>query len=450
MKKGNKITVVTIILTITLIILISIFGLYVKDEYRMKNILPEYNKGMEFGKTILLQYEVDNSIEKQVYDKEGHLVTTEIEEGKEAEYTTVEVPANTQENLTEENYKKTKNVLEKRLDALDINQYNIRLNEETGKLSLEIAKSLENEEKLQYLFEKGGFSVVDSETEEVLISNNMVEKASVVYSSEITETVVYVQVELNEEGKNKLKEISQTYVKLQNQTNDTDEQEKKVNVFVSDSNYFGEAFAFEQVMETGILYLPVGASSNQEEIEEYTKKAEGLKIILGKDSLPIKYSVSTEVVKPVIDKGVISAGLYVALAIITIMIAFFIIKFKAFGLLGALLEGGFVAILLLLVRYTNVVLTIEGFAGIILVSIINYVATYKLLKTYKTNGSETSKTTESLKQIIFTIIPLLLVSIVFIFINGANIASFGMALLWGTLLIGVYNVTITNTILKLI
>lgn len=458
MKKESGVKIITVILLIALITIISIFGIYVKDEYRMKNLLPKYKLGMEFNKTLLLEYKVDDSIETEKYDQEGNLVTEEketeeielemieTEEKTEEEYNIVEIPANSPEVLTRENYLKTKKILENRLSTLGINQYNIRLNEKTGKLSLEIESTLENEKNMQYIIQKGGFTIVDAETEEVLIANEMVQDTSVVYGSELTETIVYVKVDLDENGKNKLKEISQKYTPGKTLEDGTTTEDKKVNIMVADTNYFGEGIDFEEVMETGTIYLPVGVSSNQEEVKEYSKAAQGLKIILGNDTLPIKYNVSAEIVEPNINNKMMTAFLYVALTIITILIAIFIIKFKTMGLLGILLETGYVSILLLLVRYTNVVLTVEGIAGIVLISVINFVVTFKLLRAY----NQKLDINKEFKKFIFTLVPILIVSVVFVFINMANIASFGTTLLWGTLLIGIYNILITNTIFKLI
>ena len=408
MKKESVVKMITIILSIALITIISIFGIYVKDEHRMKNLLPEYKLGMKFNKTLLIDYKVNDSIKTEKYDKEGNLVTEEGHEEheqqelepeifEEEEYTVVEIPTNSPEILTRENYLKTKKILENRLNILGINQYNIRLNETTGKLSLEVEDTQENEKNIQYIIEKGGFSVTDAETEEILITNEMVKETSVVYSSEITETIVYVKVDLNEEGKNKLKEISQKYTPEKTLEDGTTTESKKVNIMVSDSNYFGEGIDFEEVMETGTIYLPVGASSDQEEVKEYTKAAQGLNIILGKDTLPIIYDVSAEIVEPSINNKMMTAYLYVSLVIIAILMSIFIIRFRTMGLLGILLETGYVSILLLLVRYTNVVLTIEGIGGIILISIINFVVTFKLLRVYKQN-SDINKVNNEFKK----------------------------------------------------
>jgi len=460
-KKESGIKIITIIISIALISIISIFGIYVKDEYRMRNVLPEYKLGMEFNKILLLEYKVDDSVETKKYNQEGNLVTeeketeeielemVEIEEDAEEEYNIVEIPANAPERLTRENYLKTKKILENRLNTLGINQYNIRLNETTGKISLEIEDTMENEKNMQYIIQKGGFSIIDAETEEVLITNEMVKDTSVVYGSELTETMVYVKVDLDENGKNKLKEISQKYIPEKTLEDGTTTGGKKVNIMVSDSNYFGEGIDFEEVMETGTIYLPVGVSSNQEEVKEYSKSAQGLKVVLGKDTLPIIYNVSAEIIEPNINNKMMTAFLYVSLTIITILIAIFIIKFKTMGLLGILLQTGYVSILLLLVRYANVVLTLEGMAGIVLISIINFVVTFKLLRAYNKN-LDMSKIKNEVRKVISTLVPILIVSVVFVFINMANIASFGMTLLWGALLIGIYNILITNTIFKLI
>lgn len=451
MKKGNKLTIITIILTITLIVLISIFGIYVKDEHTMKNILPEYKMGMEFNDTIVLEYTVDKTVEKEIYDSEGKLITPEegVEYKEEDGYTIKENPVNVPEIINTDNFIKTKKIIENRLNKLGINQYNIRLDENTGKMSVEIMDTEENEKDLQYLVDRGTFAITDDETGQVLISKNQIKETSVVYNSALTETIVYVKVDFNEEGRTKLEEISKTYTKGITQEDGTITEDKKVNVIISNTNYFGEAFAFEEVMSTGTIYLPVGTSANSEQIKQYTETAEGLSLILGNDSIPILYNVTAEVVEPYMNTQDLAIYLYVALFIITVLIFILLIRYNVMGFLAVLLQAGFVSTLLLLIRFTNVVLTIEGIFGIIAIAMINYIITCRLLETYNTTNNDKNKIKEEFKKIIFTLIPLLIFAVVFILINVANLASFGMALLWGIILVCVYNILVTNSIFKL-
>ena len=61
------------------------------------------------------------------YDKDGKVVESEDKNGSKEE-----VPVNSQDALTKENYLKTKTIIEKRLNDLGIEEYLIRQNEDTG------------------------------------------------------------------------------------------------------------------------------------------------------------------------------------------------------------------------------------------------------------------------------------------------------------------------------
>ena len=76
--------------------------------------------------------------------------------------------------------------------------------------------------------------------------------------------------------------------------------------------------------------------------------------------------------------------------------------------------------------------------GIVLM--INYLFSMKLLSTNKDNYKQ-----EYIKSII-KMIPLLIISIAFIFMEWVSLSSFGMLLFWGIGLISLYNILITKNI----
>ena len=57
-----------------------------------------------------------------------------------------------------------------------------------------------------------------------------------------------------------------------------------------------------------------------------------------------------------------------------------VIKFKAKGFIATYFQIGFIATLLLVLRLTNVTLTMEGMAGIVISMVLEYIFTYIVLK----------------------------------------------------------------------
>ena len=107
----------------------------------------------------------------------------------------------------------------------------------------------------------------------------------------------------------------------------------------------------------------------------------------------------------------------------------------------------------MLIRYTNVVLSLEGIFGIAIILILNYVFVNKLLaklKDKKLDTQEVKKANkETYKEFFIRIMPIIIMVITFCFIKWIPISSFGMVMFWGILLISVYNVVITNSLLKI-
>ena len=105
MEKVSK-TIKTIVITLLVILLtiIAFWGVYTKQNNIWKNIIPEFNYGIELSGIRELRYVLDTAEEeKNVYiDSEGNVLGTVKEEEKESEGISLE-PTNTEiEESTEE------------------------------------------------------------------------------------------------------------------------------------------------------------------------------------------------------------------------------------------------------------------------------------------------------------------------------------------------------------
>ena len=108
------------------------------------------------------------------------------------------------------------------------------------------------------------------------------------------------------------------------------------------------------------------------------------------------------------------------------------------------------ALYVLLIRYTNVIITLEGIMAIALIAILNYIFNYKLLAEIKKAEQDEFENSvkESFKKFFIKIIPICILSIVFCFVSWTPISSFGMAMFWGIALMILYNAIITKNFLK--
>ena len=116
---------------------------------------------------------------------------------------------------------------------------------------------------------------------------------------------------------------------------------------------------------------------------------------------------------------------------------------------------GLVSLYLLVIRYTNVSVSLQGIVGIIVTILLNYIFISKILSKIK-NGDDTKKlenvkqgVKEGYKEFFIKLVPICISIIALCFASWTTISSFGMVMFWGIALMAVYNYLITVTMLKL-
>ena len=127
-------------------------------------------------------------------------------------------------------------------------------------------------------------------------------------------------------------------------------------------------------------------------------------------------------------------------AIIVIALAVLVVKYNMVAEFAGISYIGFVALYLLVIRYANVVITLEVVAGILVILIINYLLTHKILKE--------DYIIDAAKEMGIQLIPVIAVIVAFSFITWTNIASFGMTMFWGILLTAIYHIVVTKALLE--
>lgn len=451
MKAHKIITITTIILAIIIISIASFGGIYKLKEYKVVNVVPDYLLGMKFNNSRVANFTVSNEIaETKIYDKDGNEVTEKqegVEYTEENGYTTVETKVNSEESLTTSNYKLAKKILEKRLKDLKAEQYTIKLDEKNGNIQVETSENKDTDEILAVLAQKGVFELQDSETKEVLLNNSNIKSTAVVYGQTESGVAVYLQIKFDKDGTKKLEEISKKYVKTtEKQTNENGEEEdkevtKEVSILFDGQEY--RSTYFGDTITDGTLNVAMGSGKDSSSVENYVLIANELKAILNSGILPIQYEISENTLSPRITTDNIKMAAYVVLAIFAISLIYFVIKLKLKGLLAAVLQIGYTALLLLTLRYTNVVISLEGIVGILVGIILNYMFIYFAFKNVEKNFVK-----DIMAKFAVRLIPIYIIAIVFTFNRLANIASLGMTLVWGLIILYVYNLIFTQVTLK--
>lgn len=444
----NKLKITLSILVIILVSAISFGGIYVQDKGRMNNIIPEYLLGMDLEGARKIGIIVDDTVNKVIYDKDGKVVT---EEGEGT--TTKEEPVNPAENLTKENFEKSKEIVNKRLQLMNVADYTIGLNEENGTIMVDMIDNADTDMVAQYMYMSGKFEITDPDGN-VLLNNSHIDKATVKYgyvSSNSNATTVFLSIQFNKEGTEKLKEISNTYVKSVDEEGNDNSKKIKISI---DGVTLVES-AFEQENKTGELQLSIGqASTTSAAINEYIRQASNLAVLLNSGELPITYTLDVNrFVYSEIPQELIYIVCAAIGAIILVTLLVMIIKYKKNGFLAAIAFIGYIACLLMAIRYTNVMLTIDGLIAIVASIIINFTFTFYLLSLIKKNYKEKERVEVEIDfqkafiRILWVLIPLIIVTVILCFANWLPLYSFGMVMFWGIITLLLYNIVITRTLL---
>ena len=350
-------------------------------------MLADFKLGMELGNSRVITATVNEETTKTIYDAEGNVVEPEdgVEYTEEEGYSTVETKINDDSIKTLENYKKSKDVIEKRLKGNDVSEYFIDMNETTGKIKIEIPEDANADEIQSMIQNTGSLLLLDGETFEVVFDSSYLETAEVMYSQGDLETAVFLQLTFNDEGTQKLQELNNIYVETTTQeTNEEGKVEdvtKSKTVWVILNDAFIGSTVLPNIVYDNKIMLTFGLSNDPNEIQEAVEEAQKEAILLNSGTAPIVYDYSNEVKETSIDNTTRLMYLVGIGIVFVIMYIYLVIKFKAKGFIAVYFQIGYLATLLLILRLTNVILTIEGMAGIVIGMVLEYIFTYIVLNT---------------------------------------------------------------------
>ena len=375
-----------------------------------------------------------------------------------------------EEAKTTENFEKAKSIIETRLSKYNVEAYNIGLDKKTGKIHLLLQENAETDSIVSNLKETGTFEMKDTESSTVLIDRSKVQEAKAMYNTANEGTTVYLRIQLNKEGTEILKDLtSNEYAKIEETTTDenavseetensenendestktednTSEENKQKTITLAISGSDVTSTSFEKPIEDGAIDLVFASNSkDSKDIQEYLKSASTIATTLNNGPLPVKYTttknqyISTDIKLDSVYKVLIG----ISFVFVTILV-FLVVKYKEKGLLATISFVGFVALYLLLLRYTNVVISLESIVGIILICAINYWFNYETLKI---DGKNNKEYNDKYIELLIKMVPVFVISIMFSFVKWSMINTIGMVMIWGIALILLYNRFITKKI----
>ncbi len=453
----KKVKIITIILAIVLVSLVAFGGVYIQTQNRMEDKVKEYSLGRELNGERVVEIKVtDGSTEGKAKPSD--------------------------EELTVENYETVKKTVENRLKDLGAQDYTISLDKENGTIRVELPEDSNTDTYVYYLTTSGKVEMKEKDTENVLLNDSMIKKAQYTYTSNADGAYqVYLELILTKDGQAKLDEVKNDYAVLatevseaeskNNTTSDntttesstdenntttntttegTETQESEETKKIASLTIAGTSYDIEKYEKNKITVKIGSQTSNTTTVNNSIAKAAELSMLINAGKYPIDYEVDVNrYVESDIDQQQLIyfvAGVAVILVIIFIIAT---IKYKGKGLLASISFIGFIALTSLLLRYTNVIISIEGIGAILLTIIINLKLNQMILSKTKTMDVVSEATKASYKELFTSIIPIMIITIVFCFSGWTSLSSFGMIMFWGLVLIAVYNIVVTKTLLKL-
>jgi len=455
-NNSKKLKLVLKILICILIILAGIVGVYSKDGNMYSNILPDYTLASDINGVTILEFEVDSSKNTIYYDKDGKKVdSSEVTEDNEGNYTKEEIPVNQEENLNLENYNNTIKVMEQRLNLLGVDQYQIDLDEKTGKVLISVENDyIEDIENI--LPREGRVQLIDSNTEDVIIDYTDFKTLESTYASLTNEVRTYINFKLNDSGIEKIKNIEK-YKTIQESNNDDKENDETTKteesklVLKFDDEEMAEIDYDDILIEGKTLRITTarGLTSNAN-INSRLNQDIVVTSLAKIGKMPVVYNLTAEeFVKN--DIGELVNYIVIVLIIICSVISvIFIIKYKCNGLIAVLGFITNISLFLIVIRLTKVQISFNGFAGMLGLICLNTILINNILKTIKLKDKTFSENIKSayLKSL-DAIVAMLIAFIVLAFSAMNIISSMGLLLFWGWLIIVLGNLIFTIPMLAI-
>lgn len=458
MNAQKKLNVLLVILVVILLSIASFVGVFTSQKSDMKDAVPSYVLSAD-----LVGYrQVALQIKEETEETEKTTENAEEEKKEEKKELTAEEKA--------ANYRANADVVRSRFKSLKVENFTVSVDEVTGKMEITVPEDDRTDIILADVCQVGKFKITDKDTGEELMNNDDI--ASVVigntsYSGGLT---TYMSINFNAKGRGKFTDITAKYQNVlvpagtpvntaANTTENTAENaatnttsvstestyvDKQVIIYLDDTELL--TTDFDTVVSNGQLPLTLGDLSDDQ--DQYNS-AKNLAAIMENKPMNDQYEVTgnTYIAAPV-ENNTVKVLIYVEIAIALFIALILIVKFGYKGILASVINVGFVAILLLVIRLTNVKLSLDGImaieAGYILQAIYSFMIC-GLLKNKDLSTKDLKEgATKILKQFVLIVIPILILSVVCCLAEWAAIFSVGMIVFWSIVIALVYNFIITK------
>lgn len=410
MNKNYTLKITLAMLVVILISIVSFVGVY-----KGKSVMKEYSLGKDLSQRNVTIYKLKEKADEDV--AEGEEKKEESQEEKTKKYITA------------------KNIIEKRLASMRAEDFEVRLDND-GNIAIEVPTSIDAS-ILNEIMSEGKIEIKNQSSGESIMDASAIKSASTsIDSTTYTKPMVKLNIKFTKEAQNKFKSMDANYT---DEEGHTSKATFSLNIdgqtLYSDSSMPG---SFLESAKNGSLDLVVGSDDESDEIKDDSLAALIRIAQINNGSLPVEYSIeSIQEVKSSIN---VKAIILTAIVLGCLLFVYALIKYKNKAILPMLAIVGMVGAVLLVLRYTNVKITLFTILGVGLVTLLNYILVMRCLeckKSFKDNMIEVLK----------MIVPCIIVAIVFCCSPYIQVSSLGMTMFWGLIVLFVYNLLITRVFL---
>ena len=432
MKKGKKLKLILQILICILIILIGIVGVYIKNGNMYINEFSHiYTLGSDINGSTVIEFSPDDTVETIYYDKDGNEVdSSTIKEENKKDYETKEIPVNLEENLNIDNYEKSFKIMKKRLEFLKADQYQIELHNKTGIISLSV-EEVYLDDILSILPMEANFYLKDSKTEDVILDSTDFESVEASYAALTLEYRTYISLKLNEQGLEKVKKFEE--YKIVEAIEDGKESEESSIIVMFDKDKVAEISYDDILLNRKTLRITTAKGLRDDSMINSQINLDSMSSKLATiGKMPVIYSITGE---EFIQRGLgddlnyIIAGLILVCVIISLIL---ILKHKLKGVIGVLGFITNISIFLMIIRLTKVQISLNCFAGMFGLIILNAILIDNILKSIKNKEKVFLENIKSAYLKTLNVIVIMLIIFVVFALSGMTVINtVGLLLFWG-------------------
>ena len=411
MKKKDIIALLLIFAFIAVFIYFTIFGLTINNTTYIKSA-KEIRTGLDISGGVAITYQA------------------KVEEGQV---------------ITAEDLKTSETVIRKRLEAINIFDANIRIDESTNQILLEIpaditntqkdpleaVKGLDKTAKIEFTDKEGNVLVGGKDIESAKLSETPIDSTGI--------PTPHVVLTFTEEGRVKFKEATEKLVG------------KEMAVTLDGNEIF--APMVNEVIDSPTAMITVSGSTYAEKKAEATEYA----LLIDSGALPFSLDVIyKEYVGPFIGGKALEISIYAGIVAFILISIFMIIVYRLPGIVASISLATYTALVIMILVVTGTSLTLPGIAGLILsigMAVDANVIIFERLKdelrlnvTYKKAFERSFKT--AMTAIIDGNVTTFIIALLLYILGIGAIKGFGLILAIGVLVSLFTAVFVTKTILK--